>query len=543
MKFIARFKGKAWLYYLLQAAVAAVNITFVALMPDAYRQWMSVKVALFTVALGLSFGLLGFMLGDAASRKGWRVAVETAVYAAAAAGLFFGCHFFLSIKGGLDLLITMDVAEIVLLVLASLSHLLLAVRTATGVFALRPRAKEVVVGVTAAVLTVACLAPYSVGFFRTVVRPYAFVSGPVVFVNAEGYSILFATTAPGTGEVVITMDGAETVYRESDEGITLYNSQIHRVDVPRDALEAGEYYVRSTHVTDSAGNVYRAGRTITGEKKRFRPYAGDGDVSFLVISDNQNAEAPTLRAVAAAAETYRYDFVLLLGDHAETYNDAERDIGRSLLAPAAVVSRGELPVYFTLGNHEYRGHIAPDVWRLIPTPSDAGEFYYTFTMGDAFFTVLNFGQDHDDDYTEKYSGLADHNGYRDREYDWLSATFATRPYEDYTYHVCLAHIPMLLPDDKNKDNIQHIYDHVCEECGKAHTYKYREFDALLQANDVRYVVSGHTHREPALLTLEGCPYVDLNTGSHYGDHTHFRNVVVHLCGGEMTYDVYSDCVP
>ena len=534
MIFANLFKKRAWAYYLIQACVLALNVVFPALMPKAYINWVKVEVALYMVFAGLSYGMLGFMLADAKGAKARVCIVQSVLFTLLCGVPFLYLHGILTLGFGVDLRVVLTLTQVLLFVTVAICHLLLAVRT-IGLFEVKGRGKELVIGITAAALLIACVTPFTLSFFKRYVRPYSFLSEPVVFVNAEGYSVVFATSALGTGEVVVVKDGVETTYCEEKQGIQYFHSQIHRVDVPEEALSSGEYYVRSTQVLSGSGDVLRTGKTITGDKKRLQVYSGTGDLSFLTISDNQGAEKPTVRAVKNAAGKYDYDFVFMLGDHSETYNDYEEDIIKSLLRPAAYASGGELPVYFTLGNHEYRGDIAPCLWDLIPTPSVSGEFYYTFHMGDAFFTVLNYGSDHDDDYTAKYGGLVNHNAYRDKEYDWLSQTMATAPYLGYRYNVCISHIPLLY---QKGEGVEYAYEHVCTECNKVHAYKYKEFSDLLIANGVQYVISGHTHKAPALLQKEGCPYVNLNTGSHYKDHARFRNVLVRLKNGTLSYEVY-----
>ena len=282
------------------------------------------------------------------------------------------------------------------------------------------------------------------------------------------------------------------------------------------------------------------GKTIESKRYSFKPYQGSGDVSFITVSDNQGTIEPTVKALKKASKDYDYDFVFMLGDHAELYNDLDKDVVASFLQVAAVASKGERPIYYTLGNHEYRGMLLSDVWDLIPTPSDTGDAYYTFTVGDAFFTVMNFGIDHDDDYQRKYDGIAHCNEYKDKEYAWLENVMATKPYEGYKYNIAISHIALMVEKDNNKDSdeFEMIFEHECTECKKIHSYKYKEFADLLNANGVQYVISGHTHKKPKLLEVEGYEFKTLNTGSHFAGKTRFRNTVVTLSNGEFSYEVY-----
>ena len=388
-----------------------------------------------------------------------------------------------------------------------------------------------------------CVLPSCSEFFKDYFRKYTFLTEPSVFVNDTGYSIIFATSMEGTGVVTVVKDGVETVYREEKNGVEKFDSMVHRVDVPKEALDNADYYLSSQKSFDVAAYKYNMGKTITSDKYSFKPYSGDGDVSFMTISDNQGTPEPTWKAVSKAYDKYDYDFVFMLGDHAEAYNDVEKDVVNSLLKVSGLASRGEKPIYYTLGNHEYRGMIASWVMDLIPTPSNSGEFYYTFAVGDAFFTVLNYGVDHDDDYTAKYTGIVHNNDYRDKEYDWYVSAMSTKPYEAYRYNAIISHIPAIVEYGKNEGKrsgqIVPAYDFICKECNKTHDYKWREFIDGFNANNVGCVISGHTHLDPADYRVDGCDFMQINTGSYYAGKTQFKNVIVSFKDGEYKYIVYS----
>jgi len=380
--------------------------------------------------------------------------------------------------------------------------------------------------------------PFARDFARTYLRSYAFLAEPSVYVNgSDGYSVLFATTGAGTGTVTVTKEGVTTVYNEEDEGTILYERQIHRIDLKRSELDGATYFVSSRQTTDGTDKTFKMGKEIRGKEYTFRPAAAGADVNFLVVSDNQGATAASQVAVSEAYEKYgdKCDFVLMLGDHAESYNDIENDIIEPLLKVSALASGSVMPVYYTLGNHEYRGMVAPYLWSLIPTGSETGEQYYTFTLKDAFFTVLNFANDHDDDFY-RYAGLANYNAYKDREYEWYTAAMAGKPYEGYTYNLVISHIAMICEDSLP------AYQHVCEDCGVVHDYKFREFAEKFAECGVQYVVSGHSHVPPEAFTSKTDHYdfANLHAGSNYNNKTGFRNCIVTLSGGNVSYEVYGE---
>ena len=533
MKCVSLFKKIPWVYFVVQAVAFALSVTFVALMPKAYIYWDIRKVSGYVVALLLSYGYVGYLLADLRGRKTAGIVVETVLFGIFGAALYPAAHLFLAILAKVGFVTSLRIAEILLLAFACVAHILVFFRL-QETFPLRKTlfsALAIVLICLSLGITIAI--PFGGTFVKRYLRPYSFLTEPSVFLSGDDYAVLFATSAPGSASVTIQKDGVETVYYEERQGVHVYASQLHRIDLPKSVLDGATYYLTSKQTLNSEDHCLRSGKEIRSSSYTFRPYNGNGDVSFLVVSDNQGTPNPTQKAVQNAQKTKQYDFVLMLGDQSEMYNDVETDIVDSYLKITGLASHGEIPVVATLGNHEYRGMLAPDLWDMIPTPSKTGEFYYTFTMGDAFFSVMSYGTDHNDDYEEKYGGLVDFNSYKDKEYEWLQTIAETKPYENYRYNVMLSHIPLIFANNET------AYEYVCSECKKKHDYKYKEFCDLAEEMGVDYVVSGHTHVAPATFTSDKYSYMNLQTGSYYANRAHFRNSIVHLKDGNFTFEVYS----
>ena len=534
MKFISLFKKFPWLYFVAQAVALALSVTFVFLMPDAYVYFDIGKVSGYVVGLLVSYGYVGFLLADLAGRKPKGIVLETVLYGVVGAATFPAGHLFLAVLAKVGMMSVMRIAEILLLAFLGVSHAIVFVKATKEAFPLKEKARGVIAIVLVCVSIGLTVTPLAVPFCKRYLRSYAFLTEPSVFLREDGYAVLFATTAVGTGSVIVKKDGVETEYFEEEQGVRLYNKQVHRIDLPKEALEGGTYSISSMQTLNSEDHCLRSGKKIRSKEYTFHPYNGNGDVSFLVVSDNQGTPGPTQKAVTQARKEKTYDFVLMLGDHSEMFNDVEKDVVNSYLKISGIASGGELPVVATLGNHEYRGMIAPELWDLIPTPGRDDEFYYTFTMGDAFFTAFCFGTDHDDDYTEKYGGMVDFNSYKDKEYEWAQQVLNEKPYETYRYNIALCHIPLIFGNNET------AYENVCSECKKKHDYKFKEFCDLAEAMGVQYVVSGHTHSVPRECTSDKYSYTNLQTGSYYANRVHFRNSIVHLKDGKVTFEVYSD---
>jgi len=532
MPIIKLFAKIPWVYYLL---ILAVNVGVVLLalrLPQLYVDKRPVPIRWISVGIGCLVAVLGFLLADAKGAK--LVGLIIAPIVCGVIGGFTVRVLYTLVTETIGVSRTVSLTMGLVLLFLELGVLdALIVHSSLDFFHAGNAFRTAATVLLVLVITGLTLVPFAGAFVRTYLRPYAFTAEPSVYVNgADGYSILFATTGPGTGSVTIEKNGEKTVYNEEADGVILYDRQIHHIDVPKAALDGAIYYVSSRQTKDGTDKNWVMGKEIQGTSYAFRAYTG-GDVSFLCVSDNQGGTKASQLAVKQAYDTHEYNFVLMLGDHAESYNDIESDIVEPLLKVSALASGSVLPVYYTLGNHEYRGMLAPYLWELIPTGSETGEAYYTFTMGDAYFTVLNFANDHDDDFA-RYAGLANFNSYKDKEYEWFTAEMDKKLYEGYTYHLVLSHIALIA-----EDNLP-AYEHVCEDCHVVHDYKFREFADKCQACGVQYVVSGHSHVPPAEFKSDKYDYPNLHAGSHYDNKTGFRNCIIKLSGGKISYEIYGE---
>ncbi len=515
------FRKKPYLFYIIEIVVLASSVAFSMLMPKEYIYWNLNGVIGYTVGLFFSFALTGFLLAGTKSRKiAWTIG-ECFLFGAVGAGLPYVMHGIFNRLLLHNIYMVLNACVIAQFFILAASNLLIVIRSAES-FSFKKGLKEVLAVVTVCVMLGISTLPFAGDYFRHYYRSYSFLSEPSVFVSSnDTYAVMFATSAPGTGILTVKDDnGQEKEYAEISGGSLSYNSQLHRIDVPKTVLESGTYTLSSRQTMDATGTVYRMGKTITSKTYRFKPYQGNGDVSFICVSDNQGSALPTQKAIKKAADRYDYDFVVLLGDQSEAYNEIEEDFINSLLTVAGLASQGEKPVYYTIGNHEYRGMMSGDLFKLMPTPSKTNEFYYSFTMGDAYFTVLNFTNEDPDD-NERYGDIARFNAYKDAEYEWLKSEMQQNHPETYKYNVMISHIPVINENGK-----------------EAKEYKCKEIIDLLEQYKVGYVVSGHSHISPQEMTLDTRPFKNLHAGSYYNLKAGFRNSIVRLKDGKYTFEVY-----
>lgn len=101
----------------------------------------------------------------------------------------------------------------------------------------------------------------------------------------------------------------------------------------------------------------------------------------------------------------------------------------------------EIPFYHTCGNHETRGPFAFDFAKYFP--ANNGKLYYSFTKGDAYFIVLDGGEDKPDSDIE-YSGIVDMDTYRTDQAEWLSKETKSQAYKNAKYKIIICHVPPIV---------------------------------------------------------------------------------------------------
>lgn len=304
------------------------------------------------------------------------------------------------------------------------------------------------------------------------VTPFKFTSGPVVFDNGSEYSVVFSTNDKGTAYIEYEYSG-ETVRKYAADNGRKLSSTIHTITVPYEQLSGNAYKVGATRVIDELGYGGRTGGTIESNEITFNDNLGD-DVNVLTVSDWHTYNEKAEKAVSYSGD---YNAVILLGDCAPSIMYAE-DIEEYLLTFASDLSKGEMPVIFTRGNHETRGREAGNLSYYL----GFDKFYYTAKLGNYNFVVLDSGEDKMDDHVE-YGGMVDYEQNRKEMVEWLND----------------------LSNESNSKTIALSHDNeICieEELSQASHEKLEELNVSL-------LVSGHYHE---VEFIDNSPYPILVDG-------------------------------
>ena len=243
-------------------------------------------------------------------------------------------------------------------------------------------------------------------------------------------------------------DGNHFYYEErpkffdADNGIKNV-SKLHRVRV--EGLKPGvvyDYRVFSRHVTGREKNRVYYGNVASTKVYRHAPLSFKTpssditSVNFAMVND-VHGNAKRMEALLSAANLKNMDLVLFNGDMVSIF-DSEQTVFSGFMNAATKLFASEKPMYYTRGNHETRGAMAPDFKKYFSPCSDA--IYYAFRWGDTCFVVLDTGEDKPDSDIEYYD-INLYDRYRESQAKWLEDVLKSEMYLKARHRVVVAHVP------------------------------------------------------------------------------------------------------
>jgi hypothetical protein len=161
-------------------------------------------------------------------------------------------------------------------------------------------------------------------------------------------------------------------------------------------------------------------------------------VSFLMVNDIH--ERPKVLKTLLINGGYKdADMILFDGDMVNSLR-SKKQMFDSFMDMAVHLFAGEIPMYYTRGNHETRGAFASSFPRFFPSPSPMGKLYYLIREGPVCFIILDSGEDKPDTDIE-YSGVANFDHYRKQEALWLRKVVQRKKFKDAPFKIAVLHIP------------------------------------------------------------------------------------------------------
>jgi len=246
-------------------------------------------------------------------------------------------------------------------------------------------------------------------------------------------------------------------------------------------LEPGKKYryrIYSQEVIEEKASDVLYGKIAASQIFRSKPFLfqtldkNKTSFSFLTVNDIHEKN-DLLKSLLGNIRKENVDFVFYNGDMVNNMQTPEK-ILNGFLNLSIEMFASELPFYIARGNHETRGLTAGKFMDYFPTTT--GKPYFTLEHGNAFFIVLDGGEDKPDSDIE-YGGLAAYDQYRIEEQQWLKKVVQCEAFKAAKHKIVILHIP------PGSENSWHGPLHITEL-----------FVPVLNGTGVDLMLCGHIHR-------------------------------------------------
>lgn len=235
---------------------------------------------------------------------------------------------------------------------------------------------------------------------------------PCVYAVGTDYQIAFNTTEFG----IAWIECGGNTYKSSSGGLMISETLIHKITVPMAVLDAAKAYrICLRPLPERRPYFPKLGKTETHDFS-FRPVGDSLPVRAYMLADTHSRIEEPLKALGQ----YGCIDLLIMNGDVPAESKTPEDI-RAIFELTGAAARGEIPVVFARGNHDYRGQLATELPKYIGT--DHGNTFFTFRIGSIWGIVLDCGEDKTDDHAE-YGGMVDCHAMRLEETEFIKRVIA-----------------------------------------------------------------------------------------------------------------------
>lgn len=261
-----------------------------------------------------------------------------------------------------------------------------------------------------------------------------FKTTPIVYAVGDEYQVFVPVNVPTV--MWVSVNGKN--YYDHSNGILRSDVTVHKMTVPMQELDrAGEYTVcyremieRKPYFSDTS-DIFEC-------KFEFKAVKG-GKLRAFHISDAHNLVEPPIKS----AENYikrngELDFLILNGDIPNHSGDIKNfDAVHEI---ASRITKGNIPVVFSRGNHDTRGIFAEKFADYTPTRN--GNSYFSFRLGSLWGLVIDCGEDKRD-RNEEYGNTICCEAYRREQAEYIKSVIKSGEHnkDGIERRIVVSHIP------------------------------------------------------------------------------------------------------
>lgn len=217
-------------------------------------------------------------------------------------------------------------------------------------------------------------------------KPNEFATLPTVYAVGKNYQII----VPVTKECVMWVKIGDRCFYDDSNGILRSASTTHKMTLPMELLDEAKAYTVCYRNIIERKPYYSELSDVFEYTSAFRPVKHDGAIRICHISDAHNRVAEPVAVGGYFRDSL--DLLILNGDIPNHSGDIK--LFTAIHEIAAGITKGEIPVVFSRGNHDMRGIFAEKLEEHVPT--DMGRSYFTFRLGRLWGLVLDSGEDKPD---------------------------------------------------------------------------------------------------------------------------------------------------
>lgn len=257
-------------------------------------------------------------------------------------------------------------------------------------------------------------------------------TAPAVFAVEDVYQII----VPVTQRCIMWIETGGENYYDASNGIMRSQRLIHRIDVPKQQLDASKRYALCYRREIKRKPYYPQYEGTERLEFEFCPVP-KGKVRAYQIADAHGMVEEPIKAVKEFEKIKgKIDFLILNGDIPDHIGEIENF--DTIYEIASRITNGKLPIVFSRGNHDMRGKYAESIAEYIP--SFNGNTYYTFCFGEIWGIVLDCGEDKADSNAE-YGGTICCHSFRIAETEFIKSVIERAEYKNAEYRLVVVHNP------------------------------------------------------------------------------------------------------
>lgn len=257
---------------------------------------------------------------------------------------------------------------------------------------------------------------------------------PAVFAVSDTYQIM----VPVKCECLMWVKVGDKEFYDDSNGILRSKVTTHRITVPAKDLDNAEKYTLCSRKIIERKPYFSEVEDIVEKTYTFRPVP-ENNCRTYHIADAHNRVTEPIEALKLYEEKFgEIDFLIMNGDIPDHSGKIENF--DNIYRIAALATKGEKPTVFSRGNHDTRGIFAENI--ADHTPTDNGNSYFTFKLGNIFGIVLDCGEDKPDDH-EAYGHTICCHDFRMRETKFLENLMKEKEFENEKYktRMVISHVP------------------------------------------------------------------------------------------------------